>query len=154
MPSENTSSPGRRNVSIRQFLTDAAGLGFAFWLIGYILGILLFFTPLGGIMGWVLFVCLTPVMAAVTYQWFFYRGLPMAYFAKIAVAWTAIAIVSDYLFIVLLFHPAAYYQPDVFVYYAVMFLLPIGVGWYLQGHRQARARAPACKEGHMRIKRL
>ena len=121
---------------MKQFLKDA-GLGLALWLIGWILGIVLFLTPLAPVMGWILFVCLTPVTAVVTYWWFAGRGLPMAYFAKIAVTWTLIAILSDYLFIVLLFHPAAYYQPDVLAYYAATLLLPVGVGWYLQGHRPA-----------------
>jgi hypothetical protein len=122
---------------MKQFLTDTAGLGLAFWLIGWILGIVLFMTPLAPIMGWILFVCLTPVMAVVTYRWFSGRPLPLSYFARLAVAWTAIAVVFDYLFIVQLFHPAAYYQPDVFVYYSVTFLVPIGIGWYLQMHRTA-----------------
>jgi hypothetical protein len=38
--------------------------------------------------------------------------------------------VLDYLFIVLLFQ-ATYYGVDVFVYYAVTFLIPMGVGLYL-----------------------
>jgi hypothetical protein len=136
MRSENVNAPGAESFFMKQFLKDA-GLGLALWLIGWILGIVLFLTPLAPVMGWILFVCLTPVTVVVTYWWFSGRGLPMAYFAKIAVAWTAIAILSDYLFIVLLFHPAAYYQPDVFAYYAVTLLLPVGVGWYLQGHRPA-----------------
>jgi hypothetical protein len=41
-----------------------------------------------------------------------------------------IAVVLDYLFIVLLFQ-ATYYGPDVFVYYATTFLVPVGVGLYL-----------------------
>lgn len=122
---------------MKQFFTDTAGLGLAFWLIGYLLGIILFFTPLAPVMGWILFVCLTPVMAVVTYRWFSRRGLPLSYFVQLAVAWTAIAVVFDYLFIVQLFHPVAYYQADVLVYYAVTFLVPIGAGWYLQGHRPA-----------------
>ena len=69
-------------------------LVFAFWLTGYILGIVLFLTPLAPVMGWVLFACLTPVTAGVTYWWFSRRGLPLSYFLQIAVAWTAIAIVA------------------------------------------------------------
>ena len=122
---------------MKQFFTDTTGLGLAFWLIGYLLGIILFLTPLAPVMGWILFVCLTPVMAVVTYRWFSRRGLPLSYFVQLAVAWTAIAVIFDYLFIVQLFHPAAYYQADVLVYYAVTFLVPIGAGWYLQGHRPA-----------------
>ena len=122
---------------MKQFTRDAVGLGIAFWLAGYLLSLVLFFTPLAPVMGWVLFVCLTPVMAAVTYWYFLHRGLPLSYFVQIAVAWTAIAILSDYLFIVLLFHPAAYYQADVLSYYAVTVLLPLAVGWYLRGYRPA-----------------
>jgi hypothetical protein len=118
-------------------LGDAAGLGLAFWLIGYILGIVLFLTPFAPVMGWVLFVCLTPVMVFVTFRWFSRRSLPLSYFVQLAVAWTAIAVVLDDLFIVLLFHPAAYYQPDVLVSYAVTFLVPVCTGWYLQEHRPA-----------------
>jgi len=140
MRPESANVPGAESSFMKQFLKDGAGLGLAFWLIGYTLGIVLFLTPLAPVMGWILFICLTPVMAVVTYWWFSGRGLPWGYFVKIAVAWTAIAILFDYLFIVLLFHPAAYYQPDVLAYYAVTFLLPLGVGWYLQGRRPAYVR--------------
>jgi len=52
------------------------------------------------------------------------------------------ALVSGYLFIVLLF-AATYYGPDVFVYYALTFLIPVGVGLYL-----IRARKePVAKQG-------
>jgi hypothetical protein len=122
---------------MKQFLKDAAGLGFALWLIGWILGIVLFLTPLAPVLGWILFACLTPVTAVVTYWWFSGRGLRMAYFGKIALTWTGIALVFDYLFIVQLFHPAAYYQPDVFLYYAVTFVLPLAIGRYLQGEKPA-----------------
>ncbi|MFA5253424.1 MAG: hypothetical protein WC367_01990 [Methanoregula sp.] len=44
-----------------------------------------------------------------------------------AFAWTVIAVVFDYLFIVLLFS-ATYYGPDVFVYYAITFLIPVCIG--------------------------
>jgi len=46
-----------------------------------------------------------------------------------------IAVVLDYLFIVLLFQ-ATYYGPDVFVYYAMTFLIPVGVGLYLSRARR------------------
>ena len=50
--------------------------------------------------------------------------------AGVGVAWMLIAIVLDYLFIVLLFK-ASYYGADVFVYYVLTFLIPVGVGLYL-----------------------
>jgi len=76
-------------------------------------------------------------MVFITFRLFSRCGLPLSYFVQLAVAWTGIAIVFDYLFIVLLFHSAAYYQPDVLVYYAVTFLVPVCTGWYLQEHRPA-----------------
>ena len=48
----------------------------------------------------------------------------------LGIAWVLIAVLLDYLFIVLLFQ-ATYYEPDVFVYYTVTFLIPVGVGLYL-----------------------
>jgi len=131
--------PRGDDTSMNQFISDATIPGAAFWLTGYLLSLLLFFTPLAGIMGWILFACLTPVMAIITYRWFRRRGLPLIYFAQIAVSWTAIAVVLDYVFIVRLFRPAAYYQPDVLLYYAVTFLLPLAVGWYLLGKGSGRS---------------
>jgi hypothetical protein len=52
------------------------------------------------------------------------------YYAGVGVAWALIAVVLDYLFIVLLFQ-ATYYGFDVFVYYGMTFLIPVGVGLYL-----------------------
>jgi len=54
----------------------------------------------------------------------------MQYYAGVGVAWVLIAIGLDYLFIVLLFQ-ANYYGIDVFVYYTVTFLIPLGVGLFL-----------------------
>lgn len=81
-------------------------------------------------MGWILTAVFTPVTIAVAFWWFRTRGLPLAYFIGVGLAWTLIAIVFDYLFIVRLFE-AEYYGPDVFVYYALTFLIPVGVGLYL-----------------------
>ena len=124
---------------MQQFLRDAAGLGILFWLAGYLLSFVLFFTPVAGIMGWVLFAVMTPVTLAVTLWYFSHRPRPFPYFVKIGIAWTAIAIVFDYLFIVMLLHPAAYYRADVFTYYAVTCLIPVAVGWYLQEKQAAVA---------------
>ena len=120
-----------KNNTMKQWIIDTAGLGTALWLIGYLASLALFFTPFSGIMGWILLAIFTPVTIAVTAWWFRQRErLPLPYFAGVGVAWTLIAIVLDYLFIVLLFQ-ATYYGPDVFVYYAVTFLIPVGVGLYL-----------------------
>ena len=48
------------------------------------------------------------------------------------IVWTLIAVVLDYLFIVLLFRSSAYYSLHIFLYYSLMFLIPLGVGIYLK----------------------
>jgi hypothetical protein len=115
---------------MKQILKDTAGLGTGLWLIGYLASLLLFFSPFAAIMGWILLVVFTPVTIAVAWWWFRARDLALTYYAGVGAAWTVIAVVLDYLFIVLLFQ-ATYYGPDVFVYYAVTFLIPVGVGLYL-----------------------
>jgi hypothetical protein len=110
-----------------QRIKDTAGAGILLWLIGYLASLALFFSPFAGIMGWVLIAIFTPVTIAITWWWFTGRDLSLSYYAGVGIAWTAVAVVLDYLFIVLLFH-TAYYGPDVFVYYALTFLIPMGVG--------------------------
>jgi hypothetical protein len=117
---------------MKQWIKDTAGPGTGFWLIGYLASLVLFFSPFAGIMGWILLAIFTPVTVAIAWWWFRQREcLPVQYYAGVGVAWVLIAVVLDYLFIVLLFQ-ATYYGPDVFVYYAVTFLIPVGVGLYLR----------------------
>jgi hypothetical protein len=117
-----------KTTGMKQWIKDTAGLGTALWLIGYLASLVLFFTPYAGIMGWILLAVFTPVTVVVAWLWFRHREpLPMQYYAGVGVAWVLIAVVLDYLFIVLLLQ-ATYYEPDVFVYYAVTFLIPVGVG--------------------------
>jgi hypothetical protein len=112
---------------MQQQIKDTAGLGILLWLIGYLTSLTLFFTPFAGIMGWILIAVFTPVTVVVSWWWFRGRDLSLPYYAGVGIAWTAIAVVLDYLFIVLLFQ-ASYYGPDVFVYYALTLLIPVGVG--------------------------
>ena len=117
---------------MKQWIKDTAGIGTGLWLIGYLASLVLFFSPYAAIMGWILLVIFTPVTIAVTWWWFRKRkDLTLEYFAKVGVVWVLIAVVFDYLFIVQLFQ-ANYYGPDVFVYYAMTFLIPAGVGFYLK----------------------
>lgn len=128
---------------MKQWIKDTAGLGTGLWLIGYLASLALFFTPFAGIMGWILLAVFTPVTIAVTWWWFKKRERhSLQYFAGVGVAWMLIAIVLDYLFIVLLFQ-ATYYGVDVFVYYAVTFLIPVGVGLFLNRNRNQ----PVPKQG-------
>jgi hypothetical protein len=119
---------------MQQLLKDTVGLGTLLWLIGYLASMALYFSPLSYALGWVILVIFTPFTIWVTLWWFKNRMLPLSWYADTGVSWTVIAVVLDYLFIVMLFHSPNYYAPDVFIYYALMFLIPVGVGVYF--HRQ------------------
>ena len=115
---------------MKQWIKDAVLLGAFLWLIGYLASLVLFLSPYAGVMGWILLIVFTPVTIAISWYWFRARDNGLSYYAKVGAVWVALAVVLDYLFIVLLFQ-AAYYGPDVFVYYAATFLIPVGVGAYL-----------------------
>ena len=62
------------------------------------------------------------------------KGNSLKYYLLLAVIWTLIAIVFDYFFLVLVFKPAdGYYKLDVYVYYALTFILPLTIGWIKKG---------------------
>ncbi|MDE2182035.1 MAG: hypothetical protein KGJ78_03330 [Alphaproteobacteria bacterium] len=113
----------------RALLRDALGWGLVLWLIGYVLGILLFFVLPPAVLGWVIL----PIGLVIT-LWVLFaavKGATIRYYGVIAVVWTALAVVLDYLFIVRLFHPAdGYYRPDVYLYYSLTFVLPFVVGFF------------------------
>jgi hypothetical protein len=102
--------------------------GFILWLIGYILGIIFFpFVP-KELIGWFIL----PIGTAVT-LWVLFKKIEresLKCYIMLGVFWTLIAIVLDYIFIVLLFKSANYYKPDVYVYYMLAFALPVITGWY------------------------
>lgn len=112
----------------KQFLKDAFGWGFLLWLIGYCLGFMLFaFIPVSRI-GWVIM----PVGTAIV-LWVLLKKIKpdsFGYFAGLAVVWVSIAVLFDYLLIVKTLKPAdGYYKPDVYLYYFLVFTLPLIVGW-------------------------
>jgi len=111
-------------------IIDTIGIGTALWLFGYLASLALFFSPVANIMGWIITAVFTPITIGITWWRFRGRNLPPSYFVTVGAAWTVIAVVFDYLFIVRLFQ-ATYYRPDVFVYYALTFLIPVAVGLYL-----------------------
>lgn len=118
------------SLSMNLWIKDTVGLGTALWLFGYLISLVLFFSPFASIMGWIITAMLTPVTIVITWWWFKGRNLPLTYYAEVGSVWTVIAVVLDYLFIVSLFQ-ATYYSIDVFLYYTLTFLIPIGVGLYL-----------------------
>ncbi len=101
--------------------------GFALWLIGYILGIVLFSFVPTNLLGWVIM----PFGIIIT-LWVIRKRLPRAdlkFFILVGLIWTIIALVCDYFLLVQLFHPAdGYYKLDVYLYYLLTLLLPIICG--------------------------
>jgi hypothetical protein len=119
-----------------RLLTFAVGWGLGFWLIGYVLGIVLFaFVPVA-LIGWII----TPIGTLITI-WVLLkvRNEPPRFYLLLSIAWTSIAVLFDYVFIVKAFSPSdGYYKPDVYLYYALTFLLPLAIGWW-PGWRAAHA---------------
>lgn len=113
----------------KSFYKDVFGWGVGLWLIGYVLGFLFFAFVPTYLIGWVI----TPIGICIT-LWVLAKKISSESFQRylfIAIGWTAIAIVFDYLFLVLLLKPAdGYYKLDVYLYYALSFILPLMVGWY------------------------
>ena len=111
----------------RQLLKDAFGWGSVLWLFGYVLGLLLFAVVRTALIGWIIL----PAGVALT-LWVLLTRVkatgPRDYII-IAVVWTAIAIVADYVLIVKAFHPPdGYYKLDVYLYYTLTFVMPMAVG--------------------------
>lgn len=102
--------------------------GLALWLFGYILGIVFFAFVPKEMIGWYIL----PFGVAVT-LWVLFKKIERDSFGcyfGIGLFWTVIAAVMDYIFLVKLFNSTDYYKSDVYLYYALTFLLPIAVGWY------------------------
>ena len=121
----------------RRFWIDALLWGFVLWLIGYVLGILFFAFVPANLLGW----AIMPIGILVALWILFTRvkGDSLQYYVLVALTWTAIAILADYFLLVQLFKPAdGYYKLDVYLYYAITFVLPIVVGWWkLRGKKPA-----------------
>ena len=132
MPEKLSSLPGYQASlpaeQLKERLIDTLGLGFFLWFIGYIASIILYFLVPSDVLGWILFVLFTPVLIVITRARFRKRLLTFRYYAIVAMTWTGIAIVADFLFIVLLFNPDNYYHPSVIVYYLETSLVPLVTG--------------------------
>jgi len=116
--------PDRR----RQFLKDAVGWGLVLWVIGYVLGIMLFALVPAGLIGWII----TPIGTVFT-VWVAFKkvhGTSLPYYGLVALVWLLIAVAGDYLLIVKAFKPAdGYYKPDVYLYYVLTLAIPLSAGW-------------------------
>ena len=107
----------------KQLIKDALGWGIILWLIGYILGFAFFFILPPALMGWIIM----PIGAAITI-WVLIikvKSQDFRYYLILAIFWTAIAIIFDYLFIVKALKPAGgYYNLDVYLYFSLNLLIP------------------------------
>lgn len=110
-----------------QTIRDSFGWGFLLWLFGYILGFLFFAIVPQKFLGW----AIMPFGITVS-VWVLRKKIrtgTFRYFLLLGLIWTVLAVVLDYLFIVRLLKPAdGYYKPDVYIYYALTFLLPLIAG--------------------------
>ena len=113
----------------KQLLKDSLGWGFVLWLIGYILGIILFFVLPPSLIGW--FILPVGLIITLWVLWKKVRGDTLQYYLILAAVWTVIAVILDYIFIVKALNPAdGYYKLDVYLYYALTFIIPIIIGWW------------------------
>ena len=112
----------------KQLLKLSVGWGLALWLIGYVLSFILFFIVPPSLIGW----AIAPIGTAIT-LWVLFRKMrseSFGHYLVLSVAWTSIAVVLDYYFIVKALNPAdGYYKPAVYLYYGLTFALPLLVGW-------------------------
>lgn len=102
--------------------------GFLLWLFGYILGIVFFMLVPAEAIGY--YVLPIGVIATI---WVLLEKIERESFtcyAMVGVFWAIIAVLLDYVFIVLLFQSASYYKPDVYLYYLLALFLPAAVGTY------------------------
>lgn len=112
----------------KKVFRDMFGWGFGLWLIGYLLGMVLFMMVPAAMIGWVIL----PIGTVIT-LWVLFKKIQTTKFndyLNLGIAWVLLAIGLDYVFIVIMLKPEdGYYKPDVYLYYLFALVLPIIVGW-------------------------
>jgi hypothetical protein len=128
------------NRTAIRLLQYAVGWGIGLWLIGYVLGIVFFAALPAPLIGWIIMPIGVALTIAVLLR---VKREPPWFYATLSVVWTALAVLLDYILIVkLLSPPDGYYKPDVYLYYALTFVLPLLVGAYTRT-RPSRPRVSA-----------
>lgn len=111
----------------KQFYKDTLGWGFLLWLFGYLLGIILFFIVPKSIIGWIIspFAILATLWVLIK----MIKSTSVQHYLLISIIWTLIAVVLDYFLLVKAFKPEdGYYKTDVYLFYALTFILPLVIG--------------------------
>ncbi|MFA6005665.1 MAG: hypothetical protein WC775_04240 [Patescibacteria group bacterium] len=126
-------------MSVQEKVKNMLTWGFVLWVTGYIAGFVLFFVVPKDYIGWVI----TPFAILFT-VWVLFKKVKrpelMCYFGT-GLIWTLMAMILDYIFIVMLLKTGtSYYKPDVFLYYGLTFLLPILVGYWKFKHKLPKAK--------------
>jgi hypothetical protein len=109
-------------------IIEFVGWGFVLWLIGYILGFVFFMLLPHELIGW----AIMPIGILLTLIVLFkkIKSKDFNYYLYLGISWAVIAIVFDYIFIVKMLNPVGgYYKIDVYLYYLLTFLIPVGVGY-------------------------
>jgi hypothetical protein len=119
-------------MNMEQLLRDTIGMGAVLWLAGYLASMAVYFSTLNyAIWGRIILLFYIPAATWIAWRYFTGRDLSRTYYTGVGIAWSLIAVILDYPFIVLRFSAREYYTPDVYIYYAVMFLIPAGIGMNL-----------------------
>lgn len=111
----------------KQTFKIVVGWGVLLWLIGYVLGMILFPIVPQSMIGWVIM----PIGTVITLWVLLKRvkGNSFKYYLLLAAIWTLVAVVFDYFFLVKALKPSdGYYKPDVYLYYLLTFALPLITG--------------------------
>ena len=118
------------------FLRPVIGWGFGLWLFGYLLGFAFYAVVPPEHLGW--YIMPLGIVVTCIALWRFVKIDSLNDGIWTGIIWAAIAIVLDYLFIVKLLNPAdGYYKLDVYLYYMLTFLLPVGSALLRRGSSAA-----------------
>jgi uncharacterized membrane protein YfcA len=110
---------------------DTLGMGFLVWLIGYAAGFFIItlpgypdimLNPIVLVSFSLLVILLTAAVAFLRFRK--RRRVSWVYAFAVGVGWLAVALVLDFLFIVLMFNALSYYRFHIFVYYALTLSTP------------------------------
>ena len=112
----------------KKILLNTLFWGFILWLFGYILGFVFFAFVPKEMIGWYVMPLGIVATLFVLFKWT-KREEFMCYIG-LGVIWTIMAVVLDYFFIVKMLNSPDYYKFDVYLYYALTFVLPVAVGCY------------------------
>lgn len=108
---------------------DTIGLGFIFWALGFILGMVLFTFVDLSIMGIVISIVMIPLTIYIAWKRFNKRYQSLGYYLGVGLSWLVIPIVLDYIIIVKGYNGGAdFYDWDLILYYILMFAIPVIIG--------------------------